>query len=69
LNYHERARRLKSLGCVIDRYAKGSHEVWLNLKTGARTTITNWGSRDLKPGTISGILRDLGIRKEDFNKR
>lgn len=69
MNYRELAHRLKSLSCVIDRYAKGSHEIWMNSKTGARTTIPNWGSRDLKPGTISGILRDLGIRKEDFDKR
>ena len=69
MNYRELSRRLKALGCVSDRYAKGSHEIWLNAKTGQRTTIPNWGSRDLKPGTISGILRDLGIRKEDFDKR
>ena len=56
------------LGCALDRYAKGSHEIWRNPKTRSRTTIANWGSRDLKPGTISRILRDLGIRKEDFEK-
>jgi len=69
MNYRELTRRLKSLSCAPDRYAKGSHEIWVNSKTNARTTIPNWGSRDLKPGTISGILRDLGIRKEDFDKR
>ena len=68
MNYRELAHRLKVLGCVPDRYAKGSHEIWLNLETGARTTIPNWGNRDLEPGTISGILRDLGIRKEEFEK-
>lgn len=69
MNYRDLSRRLKALGCLPDRCAKGSHEIWLNTKTGQRTTIPNWGSRDLKPGTISGILRDLGIRKEDFDKR
>ncbi len=68
MNYRELARRLRSLSCAPDRYAKGSHEIWINLKTGARTTVPNWGSRDLKQGTISKILRDLGIRKEDFDK-
>jgi predicted RNA binding protein YcfA (HicA-like mRNA interferase family) len=69
LNYRELARKLRGSGCVPDRYAKGSHEIWINLKTGARTTVPNWGSRGLKQGTISRILRDLGIRKEDFDKR
>lgn len=68
MNYRELSRKLKSLDCVPDRYAKGSHEIWINLKTKARTTIPNWGNRDLKPGTISQILRDLGIKKEDFDK-
>ncbi|MBN1191044.1 MAG: type II toxin-antitoxin system HicA family toxin [Dehalococcoidales bacterium] len=68
MNYRELTRRLKSLGCFLDRSAKGSHEIWMNLQTEARTTIPNWGSHDLKPGTISGILRDLGIRKDDFDK-
>ncbi len=69
MKYRELTRRLKELDCVPDRYAKGSHEIWLNLSTGARTTIPNWGSKDLKPGTISGILRDLGIRREEFDKQ
>lgn len=69
MNYRELTRKLKNLDCVLDRYAKGSHEIWLNTKTSSRTTIPNWGNHDLKPGTISGILRDLGIRKEDFDKR
>jgi len=66
LRYRELIRRLNKLGCFFDRYAKGSHEIWRNSKTGAKTTIPNWGSEDLRSGTISRILRDLGIRKEDF---
>jgi predicted RNA binding protein YcfA (HicA-like mRNA interferase family) len=68
MNYRELTRRLKNLNCVLDRHAKGSHEICINTQTNARTTIPNWGNHDLKPGTISGILRDLDIRKEDFNR-
>jgi len=68
VNYRELTRKLRRLDCALDRYAKGSHEIWMHLRTGARTTIANWGSKDLSPGTISRILRDLGIRKEDFDK-
>ncbi|HAW57974.1 MAG TPA: type II toxin-antitoxin system HicA family toxin [Bacteroidales bacterium] len=66
MNYRELTRRLNHLNCVLDRQARGSHEIWINLHTGARTTIPNWGNRDLKPGTVSNILRDLGIAKKDF---
>lgn len=41
----------------------------MNHKTGARTTIPNWGSSDLKAGTVASILRDLGIRQQDFYRR
>jgi hypothetical protein len=40
--------------------------VWICLRAGATTTIPNWGSKDLKSGTISRLLKDLGISKGDF---
>jgi len=66
LNYRELTGKLRRLDCILDRYAKGSHEIWMHSRTGARTTIPNWGKKDLSVGTISRILRDLGIPKEDF---
>ena len=36
--------------------------------THGRTTIPNWGSRDLKPGTVHTILRDLGISRDEFDR-
>jgi len=68
LNYTRLTGRLKKLGCAFDRQAKGDHEIWIHGKTRARTTIPNWGNKDLKPGTISKILRDLGIQRYDFDK-
>ncbi len=62
MNYHELTRKLKASGCSLDRTAKGSHEIWINLNTGARTTIPNWGSKELRTGTVSTILKDLGIK-------
>ncbi|MFP4642644.1 MAG: type II toxin-antitoxin system HicA family toxin [Chloroflexota bacterium] len=68
MNYRELTRKLRKLDCVFDRYAKGSHEIWMHSKTGLRTTVPNWGSKDLSKGTISRMLRDLGLRKDDFDK-
>lgn len=57
---------MRQLGCAFDRRGKGDHEIWVNTSTNATTTIPNWGSKDLKVGTIAGILRDLGISREEF---
>ncbi len=66
MNYRELTRKLRRLRCELDRRAKGDHEIWINASTHARTTIPNWGRRDLKQGTISAIVRDLGISREEL---
>ncbi|MBI4232976.1 MAG: type II toxin-antitoxin system HicA family toxin [Chloroflexi bacterium] len=64
----ELIRKLRRLGCELDRRAKGDHEIWINISTHARTTIPNWGRKDLKAGTISAILRDPGIPRDEFER-
>jgi predicted RNA binding protein YcfA (HicA-like mRNA interferase family) len=68
LTYRELARKLRRLDCELDRQARGSHEIWIRRSTRRRTTIPNWGSRDLRPGTVRAILRDLGIAREEFER-
>ena len=67
MNYRDLTRRLRRLDCEFDRMAKGSHEIWISTATHARTTIPNWGSRDLRVGAIAGILRDLGTSNKSLN--
>jgi predicted RNA binding protein YcfA (HicA-like mRNA interferase family) len=54
------------MGCQEFRDAKGSHCVWYNPATDQKAIIPNWGSKDLKPGTVRGIIRQLGIDREEF---
>ena len=61
MTYRVLARKLRRLGCEFDRQARGDHEVWINPVTGGRSTVPNWGNRDLAPGTLRAILRDLSI--------
>jgi len=68
LNYRELTRKLRRLGCEFDRRARGDHEIWINTSTHARTTIPNWGSQDLRPGTVSAILRDLEVSRDEFER-
>lgn len=59
-------KRLKKVGFVFDRYAKGSHEIWYNPYTKRRITIPNHPGIDIPKGTLSAIIREAGYSIEDF---
>lgn len=66
MRYRDIAKRLKDLGCEELRKGKGSHRIWLNPETGQLTTVPDWGNKDLAPGTVRAIIRDLGISRDEF---
>lgn len=67
MRYREIAKRLRQLGCVeVERRGGGSHRKWTNPTTGGATTIPDWGSKDLKLGTLRELLKQLGIEWDDF---
>jgi len=69
MNYRELTRRLQVLGCQeIPRRAGGSHRKWFNPTSGKGTVVPDWGNRDLKKGTIRGVLKQLGIDINDFER-
>ena len=69
MNYKELAKRLRTLGChEVPRRGGGSHRKRLNPATGRGTVILDWGNKDLKEGTIRGILKQLAIDLSDFEK-
>jgi predicted RNA binding protein YcfA (HicA-like mRNA interferase family) len=68
MKYREVADQLRKLGCEDVRPGSGSHRIWRNPKLDLYTTIPDWGSKDIKPGTLSRILRDLGISRSEFGK-
>ncbi|MSQ15320.1 MAG: type II toxin-antitoxin system HicA family toxin [Dehalococcoidia bacterium] len=67
MNYRELTRKLRVLGCEFDRQAKGDHEIWIRPTAGARTTIPNWGSTDLRTGAPGAVPRDLGITRIELD--
>lgn len=68
MKYREAARKLAALGCrEIPRRGGGSHRKWLNPATKRSTTLPDWGSKDLKTGTVHGAVRQLGIDQSDFD--
>jgi antitoxin HicB len=43
-----------------------SHRKWHHPDKGVITSIPDWGSKDLKQGTLRQIIRDLGLDWDDF---
>lgn len=69
MKYRDVAERLSRPGCrEVDRRSSGSHRKWVNAATGKATVLPDWGSRDLKLGTVRAIVRQLGLSWEEFQR-
>jgi mRNA interferase HicA len=69
VNYKDLSKKFLALGCEeIPRRRGGSHRKWLNPATHKGTVVPDWGSKDLKTGTVRSVLRQLGISFEDLGK-
>ena len=55
------------LGFVLDRQ-RGSHAVYLRASDKRRIVIPMHKGKDLKPGTLRGIIGDMGLSVEEFAK-
>jgi len=66
MNYRQLTQRLRELGCEFLRQAPGSHEVWWNPTANKFTVIPHHGGRDLPPGTLRVIFRQLGISPDEI---
>jgi predicted RNA binding protein YcfA (HicA-like mRNA interferase family) len=67
MKYREVARKLNALGCQeLPRKGGGSHRKWHNPATQRSTVVPDWGSKDLKTGTVRGAVPQLGIDWQAF---
>jgi predicted RNA binding protein YcfA (HicA-like mRNA interferase family) len=66
VTYAELTRKLRTLGCVFKRQARGSHEIWHNPHSNRSGVIPNHPG-DLPKGTLRAILKGLDITREDFD--
>jgi predicted RNA binding protein YcfA (HicA-like mRNA interferase family) len=64
----EVVRVAESVGFLFDRQ-RGSHAVYYRASDGRRVVIPMHGSKDLKPGTLRGIIDDMGLTIEGFKSR
>jgi mRNA interferase HicA len=67
MKYREAAKKLEALGCrELPRHGGGSHRKWYNPATSRFAPLPDWGSKDLKMGTLHAVVRQLGIDWEIF---
>ena len=58
-------RVAERLGFEFDRQ-RGSHAVYLRVSDRRRLVIPIHKGRDLKPGTLRGLIDDMGLSMEEF---
>ena len=61
----EVVRVAESVGFIFDRQ-RGSHAVYYRAADSRRIVIPMHGGKDLKPGTLRGIVNDMGLTVEEF---
>ena len=71
MRYREVTKKLNALGCTeLKRKGGGSHRKWYNPNQQPIVVVSvpDWGSRDLKTGTLRGIDKDLGFEWNEFTE-
>ncbi len=69
MRYREIEKKLRKLGCIeTRRKGGGSHRKWHNPSQDPIVVVSvpDWGSKDLKTGTLRGIVKDLGFEWDEF---
>ena len=64
----EVVRVAEAIGFVFDRQ-RGSHAVYYRASDQRRLVIPMHGAKDLKPGTLRGLISDMGLTVEEFSGR
>ena len=62
----EVASKYQKLGFVLDRQS-GSHQIFYHSKTKKRAVMP-YHLREIPKGTLSAILRESGVSREEFEK-
>ena len=55
------------LGFILDRQS-GSHAVFYRKSDKRRVVIPIHSGKDIKPKTLHGIIKDMGLEPEEFKK-
>lgn len=67
-DYSRVIRKIKKLGFIFDRPAKGSHELWYNPETHKRTLVPRHSGKTIKRKTLKSIIQETQLTVEEFTK-
>ena len=67
VNARKLIRALRKLGFAEHKERGTSHLVFSH-PDGRRTLVSRHGSKDIKKGTLAGILRDMKISSDEFRE-
>ena len=66
LLYRDVIKKARKVGFILRRKTSGSHEIWWNEKR--RKTCVIPHHREIKPGTLTKIVKQMGITEKEFKK-
>ena len=66
LLYREVVKKARQAGFAFRRNTSGSHEIWWNEQTKKTCVIPH--HREVRPGTIKNIVRQMGLTEKEFLK-
>ena len=67
INARKLIRVLRKLG-FVEHTERGTSHLVFSHPDGRRTLVSRHGSKDIKKGTLAGILRDMKILPDEFRK-
>lgn len=66
LAYREVIKKARKAGFVFRRSTGGAHEIWWNEQK--RKTCVIPHHKEIKPGTLKSIIRQMELTEEEFSK-
>ena len=69
MRYRDVEKKMRDLGCrELARKGGGSHRKWINPNQHPIIVVAvpDWGSKDLKNGTLRSVVKDLGFDWDEF---
>lgn len=65
--YRQFVKKLRKAGFVFLRQARGSHEIWFSQEEKRFVTVPRHKGT-FKKGTLRGMIEDMGISVQEFNR-
>ncbi|OGK29692.1 hypothetical protein A3I56_04590 [Candidatus Roizmanbacteria bacterium RIFCSPLOWO2_02_FULL_43_10] len=66
LSYRETIKKARKAGFAFRRNTGGTHEIWWSEKK--RKTCVIPHHKEIKPGTLKSIIKQMGLTAEEINK-